>query len=233
MQAEDAEAALSELTLESTLPELAELASRTVVGVSDCKSRVARPQPIGSAAAACRRPHPHRWLQGWAALPPPLLATIFRRLLEQHTSVEEIVGAWQVSLIIKKGKAASPFTACRPWDSPLRLLLMQPCAFSRRGCHPHFIACSPAAAPPQALALVCSGWLHALRDATPLCLELTRPGHLSPAARRWLGSVPLEVRAFLLGVGKGGWQKGRGAACPTAAPCSHAEQTSLPRHNLP
>jgi hypothetical protein len=40
---------------------------------------------------------------------------------------------------------------------------------------------------------VCKGWLLALREATPLCLELTKPSHLSSAARSWLSSVPMEV----------------------------------------
>lgn len=75
----------------------------------------------------------------WSALPHPLLGDIFRRLLEQYTSVEEIVRAW------------------------------------------------------QSLALVCKGWQAALRASTPLCLELTKPDHLSPAARSWLSKVPMEV----------------------------------------
>jgi hypothetical protein len=83
-------------------------------------------------------------LQDWASLPHSLLADVFRRLLEQHHSVEDIVRTW------------------------------------------------------QGLALVCKGWLSALREATPLCLELTKPGHLGPAARRWLSHVPLEASAFAL-----------------------------------
>lgn len=46
----------------------------------------------------------------------------------------------------------------------------------------------------QDLALVCRAWLAALRAATPLRLELTKPAHLSEGALRWLSSVPIEVR---------------------------------------
>ena len=35
-------------------------------------------------------------MQDWAALPHSLLGDIFRRLLEQHTALEDIVQAWQV-----------------------------------------------------------------------------------------------------------------------------------------
>ncbi|KAI3424453.1 hypothetical protein D9Q98_010005 [Chlorella vulgaris] len=45
----------------------------------------------------------------------------------------------------------------------------------------------------QGLALVCKSWLLALRESTPLCLELTKPEHLSATARSWLSRVPLEV----------------------------------------
>lgn len=72
-------------------------------------------------------------------MPHSLLADVFRRLLEQHHSVEDIVRTW------------------------------------------------------QGLALVCKGWLAALREATPLCVELTKPQHLGPAAQRWLSRVPLEA----------------------------------------
>lgn len=37
-----------------------------------------------------------RPLQGWGHLPAPLLGDIFQRVLEQHLSVQDIVGAWQV-----------------------------------------------------------------------------------------------------------------------------------------
>ena len=46
----------------------------------------------------------------------------------------------------------------------------------------------------QDLALVCRNW-HSAAQATPLCLELTDPQHLSPEARLWLARVPMEVRA--------------------------------------
>ncbi|KAL4431325.1 hypothetical protein ABPG75_006581 [Micractinium tetrahymenae] len=77
--------------------------------------------------------------EDWASLPHSLLGDVFRRLLEQLVTVEEIVKGWQT------------------------------------------------------LALVCKSWQAALQQSTPLCLELTKPGHLSPAARRWLSRVPMEV----------------------------------------
>lgn len=46
----------------------------------------------------------------------------------------------------------------------------------------------------QGLALVCKGWLDALRSHTPVCFDLSKPAHLEPAALAWLSSVPLEVR---------------------------------------
>ncbi|KAL4438468.1 hypothetical protein ABPG77_000116 [Micractinium sp. CCAP 211/92] len=80
-----------------------------------------------------------RLVEDWASLPHSLLGIVFRRLLEQLVTVEEIVRAW------------------------------------------------------QALALVCQSWQAALRASTPLCLELSKPAHLSAAARRWLSRVPMEV----------------------------------------
>ncbi|PSC74706.1 major facilitator superfamily isoform A [Micractinium conductrix] len=81
----------------------------------------------------------YRSAEDWAGLPNPLLGSIFRRLLEQHSTADDVVRCWET------------------------------------------------------LALVCKGWLAALQAATPMCLELTRPVHLSPAARRWLSRVPMEA----------------------------------------
>ena len=50
--------------------------------------------------ACCPRIMP---VQDWAALPHSLLGDIFRRLLEQHTALEDIVKAWQVG---GRGRAA-------------------------------------------------------------------------------------------------------------------------------
>ena len=62
--------------------------------------RPARPPPARRLPAKrCRLPLP---AQDWAALPHSLLGDIFRRLLEQHTALEDIVKAWQV------GAAAVP-----------------------------------------------------------------------------------------------------------------------------
>ena len=53
----------------------------------------------------------------------------------------------------------------------------------------HSRSCPPA----QDLALVCRGWLDALRAHTPLCLELSKAAHLEPAALAWLSRVPVEA----------------------------------------
>ena len=72
---------------------------------------------------------------------------IFRRLLERHSSLSNMVRAW------------------------------------------------------QGLALVCKAWRAALCESTPVCVELTKPSHLSVAARRWLSSVPVEALVLARTVG--------------------------------
>ena len=52
--------------------------------------------------------------QGWAHLPAALLSDVFRRLLDQQYSVEEVVRTWQVGGLLKSVSKICRSSSCSP-----------------------------------------------------------------------------------------------------------------------